>query len=108
MPFIKIDPIAEAIELQEMFKEDSDSKKIFRQYELTHRENAEIEQEEMELRSKLIELRKTQNISQKELESRTGLTQQAISRFETGHGGTIKTILKYAAGIDYTLVLQSK
>ena len=30
MPFEKIDPIAEAIELQEMFKDDPESKEMFR------------------------------------------------------------------------------
>ena len=108
MPFEKVDPIAEAIELQEMFKDDPETKKIFREYELAHRENARLEQEEQELRNRLVEFRKSQNITQKELEVRTGLTQQAISRFETGNGGSIKTILKYAEGIDCRLVPQNK
>lgn len=106
MPFIKVDPIAEAVELQEMFKDEPKTKEMFRQYELAHRKNAKIEQEEVELRNRLIEERKAKNITQKELEARTGLTQQAISRFETGMGGSIKTILKYADGIDCKLVPQ--
>ena len=40
MPFEKVDPIAEAIELQEMFSNDPETKEIFRQYELAHRENS--------------------------------------------------------------------
>ena len=51
---------------------------------------------------------KTAIIRAKELEARTGLTQQAISRFETGRGGSIKTLLKYAEGIDCKLMPQSK
>ena len=74
--------------------------------------NAELikqwEMEEAKLRARLIEYRKSRKITQKELEARTGLTQQAISRFETGGGGSIKTILRYANGIDYMLVPQSK
>ena len=108
MPFVKVDPIAEAIELQEIFNDDTETKEMFRQYELAHRENARLEQEEMELRNRLIEFRKLKNITQKELETRTGLTQQAISRFENGIGGNIKTIIKYAEGIDCKLIPQSK
>ena len=104
MPFEKVDPIAEAIELQDEFKDDSETKEMFRQYELAHRENARLEQEEAELRTRLINYRKKKNITQKDLESRTGLTQQAISRFETTGGGSIKTILKYAEGLDCQLI----
>jgi len=108
MPFTKVDPIAEAVELQEMFKDDSEAKSMFHQYELAHRENARLDQEEKELRNKLIDFRKAKSISQKELEARTGLTQQAISRFETGNGGSITTFLRYADGIDCKLIPQSK
>ena len=108
MPFVKVEPISEAIEVQEMFENDTETKELFRKYELEHRENARLEQEEAELRRRLVEFRKQQNITQKELESRTGLTQQAISRFETGNGGNVKTIIKYAEGINCTLVPQSK
>jgi len=108
MPFVKVDPIEEAIELQEMFKDDPESKEMFRQYELAHRETARLEQEELELRNRLVEFRKKRNITQKELEVKTGLTQQAISRFETGSGVSFRTILKYAEGVDCKLVPQSK
>jgi DNA-binding Xre family transcriptional regulator len=108
MPFIKVDPIAEAIELQEMFKDDPEAKEKFRQYELAHREAAKIQQEELELRNRLVAMRKFKNITQKELKLRTGMTQQAISRFETGNGVNFKTILKYAEGIDCKLIPQSK
>ena len=104
MPFKKVNPIEEAIELQEMFNDDADTKEMFKQYELAHRENLRLEEEEAELRSRLIEFRKQKNITQKELELKTGLTQQAISRFETGSGGSIKTILKYAEGINCQLI----
>ena len=108
MPFVKVDPIAESVELQEMFKDDTETKEMFRNYELIHRENARLELEETELRNRLVNFRKQKNITQKELEAKTGLTQQAISRFETGSGGSIKTILKYAEGINCKLIPQSK
>ena len=108
MPFTKIDPIEEATELQELFKDEPEAKELFRQYELAHRVNARLEQEELELRKRLVDFRKQKKITQKELVARTGLTQQAISRFETGSGRSIKTILKYANGIGCTLMPQSK
>jgi DNA-binding Xre family transcriptional regulator len=108
MPFTKVDPIAEAVELQEMFKDNPETKEMFRQYESAHRENKRLEQEELELRNRLVERRKEKNITQKELEARTGLTQQAISRFETGSGASFRTILKYAEGVDCKLIPQSK
>ena len=58
MPFVKVDPIAEAVELQEEFRDDPDAKEMFRQYELAHRENVRLEQEEAELRNRLINYRK--------------------------------------------------
>jgi len=108
MPFVRVDPIAEAAELQEIFCDEPKAKEMFRQYELAHRENARLAREEEELRNRLIEIRKLKNITQKELEARTGLTRQAISRFEKGIGGNIKTILKYAEGLDCKLIPQSK
>ena len=42
MPFTKVDPISEAIELQELFKDDAETKEVFRQYELAHIGNARI------------------------------------------------------------------
>jgi len=108
MPFTKVDPVAEAIELQEMFKDDPDAKEMFKEYELAHRETAKIRQEELNLRNRLVEMRRQKNITQKDLEVRTGMTQQAISRFEKGNGVNFTTILKYAEGIDCRLVPQNK
>ena len=108
MPFIEVDPIAEAVEAQEMFKDDPETQEMFHQYEIEFREAARIEKEELELRDILVEMRKSKNITQKELETRTGLTQQAISRFETGNGVNLKTILKYTEGIECRLVPLSK
>jgi len=54
MAFTEVDPIAEAIELQEMFKDDLATKEMFRQYELAHRENAKLEHDELELRTRYL------------------------------------------------------
>jgi len=87
-----------------MFKDDPVAVAEFRQYELELRETARIEQEELKLKDRLVEIRKNKNITQKELESRTGLSQQAISRFETGSGVNLSTIIKYAEGIKCMLM----
>ena len=52
MPFMKIDPIEESIELQEIFKDDPEAKEMFRQYELEHRKAVKLPmyQEKMQLR----------------------------------------------------------
>ena len=106
MPFVKTNMIEEAKELQELFKADMKAVKEFKEFEFSHLEDEFLKIEEQELKNKLIEIRKAQNITQKELEVKTGLTQQAISRFETGSGASFKTILKYAKGIDCKLVPQ--
>ncbi len=54
MPFVKVDPIAEAIECQELFKDDPEAVQIFKDYEAKHREAARIKQEELELRNRLV------------------------------------------------------
>lgn len=108
MPFKEVDPIAEAIELQELFKDDPEAKEEFRQYELAHREAERLKQEELELRNRLVEFRKSKNITQKEIEARSGMTQQAISRLETSKETVpnLKTIIKYAEAIGCILVPQ--
>lgn len=110
MPFKEVDMIAEAIELQEMFKDDPDAKEEFHQYELAHREAARLEQEELELRNRLVEFRKSKKITQKEIEARSGMTQQAISRLESSKDTipNLKTIIKYAEAMGCVLVPQEK
>jgi len=52
MGFVKVDPIAEAMELQDMFKDDAQAKEMFHQYELAHRER--MIQEQPECKDKLV------------------------------------------------------
>jgi len=63
MPFVKVDPIAEARECQEMFKDDHEVVEEFRQFELSHMEAAMVGQEELKLKDKLVEIRKNKNIT---------------------------------------------
>lgn len=71
----------------------------------------DIQKEDSEFRKMLSEARKQEHITQQELSSRTGLSQQAISRIErvneTG-GFTFRTLFKYLDGIGYDLSLKKR
>lgn len=110
MPFVVIDPIEEAKELQEVFKHDTETKKLFKHYEEAHTETKRLQEEELELRRQLVEIRKKNNITQKELQKKTGLSQQAISRIEVGKdvSPSLKSLLKYADAIGCKLIAQVK
>lgn len=59
---------------------------------------------EMRFRRELHKVRKDQGLSQKQLSELTGLSQQMISRIETGWTDTkVGTLLKYLNGIGYSL-----
>ena len=110
MPFVQVDPIQEARELQEMFKDDPQAKETFRQYEMAHIEAERLRKEEMQLRAKLSEIRKINNINQKDLREKSGLTQQAISRIEVGKdvSPSLKSIIRYVDAIGCRLTVEPK
>ena len=110
MPFIELDPIQEARELQEEFKDDSVLIAKYKQFESTHIEAARLQQEEIRLRNELSEARKQNNITQKELVTASGLSQQAISRIEVGKdvSPSLKSLIKYVDAIGCRLILEPK
>lgn len=58
-------------------------------------------------RSLLIKARKNNDISQVELSKITGLSQQSISRIETGaYNTTLESLFKYLNGIGYSLTIK--
>ena len=65
---------------------------------------------EYEFRKKLVAARKTVGLTQKELESLSGLDQRAISRLEKGQdvSPNLKTILRYVDAMGYELHLGAK
>lgn len=107
MPFATVDPIQEAIELQETFKDDLELKAKYKKYELSHIEANRLQQKEFELRSELSKMRKKNNVTQKELQEKSGLSQQAISRIEVGKdvSPSLKSIVRYldAIGCDFKI-----
>ena len=51
------------------------------------------------LQQKLIETRKAEKMTQSDVACASGLSQQAVSRIETGSGATISSLIKYHIGI---------
>lgn len=66
----------------------------------------EIFLEEMRFKQLLIDARKEMHMTQRDISEKSGLSQQAVSRLETGHGGTVDTVLKYLNAIGLTLAVQ--
>jgi DNA-binding XRE family transcriptional regulator len=100
MPFIKVDPEQELMEFEELLK-DPDAKSAYDEFE-----------REFIFRQKLAEARKINNITQQEIQKRTGLPQQSISRIERGiaqkQSPTLRTLLKYVDAIGYELTIIHK
>ena len=100
MPFKPVDPVEELRELQALLDSDPDLKRKF-----------DAEQKEFEFRLKLAQVRKDKSITQNTIKETTGLTQQAVSRIETGKNDrspTLKTLLRYVDALGYELTLKPK
>ena len=100
MSFVKVDPEQEQREFEELLK-DLDAKKAYNEFE-----------REYAFRQKLAEARKANNITQQEIQRRTGLPQQSISRIEKGtalgQSPTLRTLLKYVDAIGCELTITQK
>nr|WP_314461714.1 helix-turn-helix transcriptional regulator [uncultured Clostridium sp.] len=102
MPFQNVTNVIlneEAQELKEICTENPEVMKSVSEFD-----------KEFELRLKLIEARKKAGLTQKEVEERSGLAQQAISRIETDNNisPSIKSLIKYVDAIGYELTLSPK
>jgi len=100
MPFVRVDPKQEQIEFEELLQ-DSAAKKAYEEFE-----------REYAFRQKLAEARKARNITQHEIQNKTGLPQQSISRIEKGtaqkQSPTLRTLLKYVDAIGCELTITQK
>ena len=98
MPFVKVDPVQEQLEF-EILLQNPEAKTAYEEFE-----------HEYAFRQKLAAARKANNITQREIQKKTGLPQQSISRIEKGtahsQSPTLRTLLKYvdAIGCELTLV----
>ncbi|GEM_PF-3531017 len=95
MPFTKRDTSSELKKLNDIIK---DNPQIGQQLD-------ELSQLYM-LQKSLVEIRKERQMTQVDLSVKSGLSQQQISRVETGNCN-ILTFLKYLNGIDYKITLTS-
>ena len=91
--------IEEAKEIEDIIKNNPKARAAYEQFE-----------SECKIRRELAAARKRQNMAQKELKERTGLTQQAISRIEKDHeiSPSLRNLIKYVDAIGYELTLQPK
>lgn len=62
--------------------------------------------EEMRFKQELIDARRAREMTQKEVSELSGLSQQAVSRLEKLHGGTIDTVIKYLYAMGLKLTVQ--
>ena len=102
MPMIDVTDIVlneEAKELQEMVKNNPKAKAAYEQFEA-----------ECKLRRELIDARKHENVTQTEIQEKTGLTQQTISRIESNReiSPSLRNLIRYAGALGYELTLAPK
>ena len=91
-------------------KSDSKSEKMIIE-ELVSSDEAlkrqhEIFVAEMAFKQELIEARKAESLTQMDISRMTGLSQQAVSRMETGASATINTIIRYLHAMGYSLSIK--
>ena len=93
MPFTKRNSKQEETKLKELVTKSPSAKKA-----------SDTFQNDYDFRMMLVNIRKKEKITQKELSDITGLSQQMISRLETGTTDpTLRTLSKYLDGIGYNL-----
>ena len=91
----KRDSVKEKKIIEELIAEDDE---LRRQHE--------IFKAEMAFKQELIDARKDEALTQKDISRRTGLSQQAVSRMEKGASGTIETIIRYLHSMGYSLSIR--
>lgn len=102
MPFKDVTDIVldeEVKELEEDYKNDPEVREAIDQFRA-----------ECKLRKELKEARTKKNITQKDIQKKTGLTQQMISRIESNNeiSPSMKNLIKYVNAIGYEITLLPK
>ena len=92
MSFTKADMQAEREELERLVNNSEEARSAYKEF-----------MTQIDLQRELVALRKSENMTQKDLAVESGLTQQAISRIECGSGATINSLLKYLSGMGYSI-----
>ena len=63
-------------------------------------------QERIALQQQLINKRKAEHMTQKDVAQASGMSQQAVRRLETGSGATITSLIRYLISIGYRIELK--
>ena len=96
----KVNPEEEKREFYELLK-NPEAKKAYDEFE-----------REFNFRCKLVQARKANKVTQKEIHKKTGIPQQSISRIERGtarkQSPTLRVLLKYVDAIGCELTLTPK
>ena len=95
MPFVKANAKAEEKELKRLLSTSKEARKVHEEF-----------QARIALQQQLIDMRKAEHLTQKDVAKATGLSQQAVSRIERGTGATVNTLIKYLMGIGYKIELR--
>ena len=90
MAFIKADLEKEREELNKLISENEDARRAYEEF-----------QAKIALQQQLIQMRKAEHMTQSDVASAAGISQQAVSRIEKGAGATINSLIKYLTGIGY-------
>ena len=93
--FVKSDPVEENTRLEHLINSDDDA-----------RQAHELFMAEMAFKEKLLQIRKNESLTQKDIAEKTGLSQQAISRIERVQGTTLETIIRYLSSMGYVLGIE--
>jgi DNA-binding XRE family transcriptional regulator len=102
MPMVDVTDIVlneEAKELEELIHTNPKARAAYEDFEA-----------EYKLRRELMEARKSEKVTQTELQERTGLTQQMISRIETNKSisPNLRNLIRYVGALGYELTLVPK
>ena len=94
MAFVKADLEKEKAELEKLANQDENARKAYEEFLA-----------KIALQQQLVEMRKAENMTQSDVANAAGLSQQAVSRIESGTGATINSLIKYLRGIGYSITL---
>ena len=85
MAFIKADLEKEREELNKLISENEDARRAYEEF-----------QAKIALQQQLIQMRKAEHMTQSDVASAAGISQQAVSRIEKGAGATINSAISGA------------
>lgn len=95
MAFVKADLEKEREELKKLVSENEDARRAYEEF-----------QAKIALQQQLVQMRKAEHMTQSDVATAAGISQQAVSRIEKGAGATISSLIKYLTGIGYGIELK--